>query len=319
MLESCSLWGGIQVAPTFGGTKNCVWLMCSLLAICGAPRASAQSQFFCWVAETPQSNPYAEEGHPAYFTALINARDKDQLGRGLFAQYVEKKYSVVHHGQPYCTQLTQCPQGCQSLGSGFTNLQDRIGWVKQHGGTAIMTGWTPDKHTALMAEAAKNPAPAPPAAAAEKKAPPPSPTTQAYEKAMKAQRPQSVTDAQLAAAAKTPTPARPSDAPAVRAATTPTAAEKYQFCYTTGNPSHGAGQSHYYVTQVFPVAGPDPHRGNAFEAYLRGQYRQDSITGSSCSTPGPVSAEESTRRSYIENQSKIPNRAVVELNWKPAS
>lgn len=306
------------MATAFRCVRNYVWLICFLFVICGASRALAQRQFFCWVAETPQSNPYAEEGHPAYFTALINAQDKDQLARGLFAQYVEKKYSVGHHGPPYCTQLTQCPQGCQFTPSATTNLQDRIGWVKQHGGSAIMTEWTPDKHEALMAEAEKNHAPPPPAIAAKKTPPPPLAAQDAYEKAMKAQRPQSVTDAQLAAATKTPAAAHPDDASAMRA-TTPAAAAKYQFCYTTGNPLHGSGQSHYYITQVFPVTAPDPHRGNAFEAYLRGQFRQDSIGGSSCSTPGPVNAEESARRSYIQSQSKMPNRAVLELNWKPES
>jgi hypothetical protein len=289
--------------------------MCFLFVICGVPRALAQRQFFCWVAETPQSNPYAEEGHPAYFTALINAQDKDQLARGLFAQYVVKKYSVAHHGPPYCTQFTHCPQGCQFSASASTNLEDRIAWVKQHGGTATMTEWTPDKHEALMAEAAKNHAP--PAIPAKKTPPPPLAAQDAYEKAMKAQRPQSVTDAQLAAAAKTPQPMHPNETSTVPATTA--AAAKYQFCYTTGSPLHGSGQSHYYVTKVFPVTAPDPHRGNAFEAYLRAQFRQDSIVGSSCSTPGPVNAEESTRRSYMENQSKIPNRAIVELNWKPES
>ena len=288
-----------------------------LFAICGAQRASAQSQFYCWVAETPQSNPYAEEGHPAYFTALINARDKDSLASGLFAQYVEKKYSVRHHGPPYCTQLTHCPQGCQS--SAGTNLQERISWVKQHGGTAIMTDWTPDKHQALMAEAAKNPVPAP-AAVAEKKTPPPSAAQTAYEKALAAQRPQTVSPEQLAAAAKTPASApHPDGAPTARAMAPPPSVEKYQFCYTTGSPSRGPGQSHYYVTQLFPVTAADPHRANAFETYLRGQFRQDSISGSSCSTPGPANAQESARRGYIENQRKIPNRAIVELTWKPAS
>lgn len=287
-----------------------------LFAICGAGRASAQSQFFCWVAEVPQSNPYAEEGEPAYFTALITARDKDQLARGLFAQYVETKYSVRHHGQPYCTQLTHCPQGCQAPGSD-TNLQDRIEWVKQHGGKAIMTDWTPDKHAALMAEAAKNPV-LPPSTAAEKKAPPLAAQT-AYEKAMAAQRPQAVSQAQLAAASKAATPPKPSTTATAGTASAPSTGEKYIFCESTGSPYRGKAQSHYYVTQIFPAPIGNTHPQDAFKAYLHGAHREEDISSSSCTHPGPKSAEESTRRSYIENQRTMPNRAIVELNWKPAS
>lgn len=73
------------------------------------------------------------------------------------------------------------------------------------------------------------------------------------------------------------------------------------------------------MTQIFPTLAADPRRGNAFGAYLHGQHPQESISSSWCSTPGARSAEESARQSYIENQRKNPNRAIVELTWKPAS
>lgn len=113
----------------------------SLVAICGAPRASAQSQGFCYIQETSASDPYNGNGKPTYFTAIITAADKDQFMRGLFTQCVEKKYSPKYVSPPYCVYL---------VGG---NLQQQIASVKQHGGTAVMTDWTPAKHQALMAEA----------------------------------------------------------------------------------------------------------------------------------------------------------------------
>jgi len=275
-----------------------------LLAICGVPRASAQSQFFCWVIQSSQSDPYAVAGQPAYFTALIDVPDKDHLARGLFAQYVEKKYSVRHHGYPYCTQL---------VGS---NLQDEIERIKQQGGTAVMTDWTPGKHEALMADAAKNHAPPPPAPAAKRTPPPPLAAQTAYEKAMAAQRPHSVSQAQLAAAKAGAgiTPAT-GQASGLSASTS----EKYVFCESTGSPYRGTAQSHYYVTQVFAASAGHSHPQDAFKAYLHGAHPQEDISSSSCSTPGPRSAVESTRRSFMENERKMPNRAIVELAWQPKS
>lgn len=279
------------------------------MAAAGSPPSPDQLRF-CWVSETSPADPYNNAGRPAYFTAMFAAdQDHAAAGGSLFAKYIEKKYSVPYHGPSYCS-------------GGTTALQARIAYVKQHGGAAVMTDWTPDKHEALMAELAKNPPSPPPAAPVAKKTPPPpSAAQEAYEKAMAAQRPQSVSQAQLAAAAKTPAPGS-SRAPATPAAAAPSAGttgEKYMFCYSTGSPYRGTASSHYYVTQVFPAPAGNSHPQNAFGAYLHGQYQRESISGHYCSTPASMSVAESTRRSYIENQRKIPNRVVVELNWKPTS
>jgi hypothetical protein len=258
-------------------------------AAAGAPPPSGQLRC-CYVSETSPTDPYDSAGRPTYVTAMFVAdQDHAAMGGSLFVKYIEKKYSVQHHGFAYCS-------------AGLAS--EAIAYAKQRGGTAVMTDWTPDKHEALMAELAKNPAPPPPSAPAVKKAPPPPSAAQnEYEKALAAQRPQSVSQAQLAAAAP------------YAAAT----GEKYMFCDSTGSPYVGTAQSHYYVTQVFPAPAGNSHPENAFGAYLHGQHRQESFSGPSCSTPGSMSLMESTRRSYIANQGKIPNRAVVELTWKPAN
>lgn len=286
---------------------KCVACLFALVALCGAPHASAQA--YCYVGETSSTDPYNSDGRPVYFTVMPATYDQDHRAAsgGLFIRYVEKKYSVQHHGPSYCA------------GAG---MQERIAYFKAHGSTVVMTDWAPGKHEALMAELAKNPPPPPPTAApAAKKNPPPSEGQTAYEKALAAERPRSVTQEQLAAGTKTPAPS-PNRASAIPASTAPSAgttAEKYSFCYSTGSPLRGPGQSHYYVTQLFPTSAADPRRGSAFGAYLHGQHPQESISSSWCSTPQARSTEESARRSYIENQRKIPNRAIVELTWKPAS
>jgi len=85
------------------------------------------------------SDPYNGDGKPTYFTAIISATDSDHFMPGLFSQYIQKKYSPKYISPAYCTYLNN------------GNLEERIAYVKQHGGAAVMTGWTPDKHSALMA------------------------------------------------------------------------------------------------------------------------------------------------------------------------
>lgn len=279
-----------------------------LVAIFFAPRASAQLRSFCWVGETSASDPYNSDGRPVYFTAMA-ATTKDGIQRGLFVQYVEKKYGVVRHGAAYCTGGTDLDNVVPR------EMEEDIARAKAHGSTVVMTGWTPDKHEALMAELAKNP---PPAAAAPpaKNPPPPSTAQSAHEKAMQPERPQSATQPQVTASAKPPEPAKPATTATLP---TSTAGEKYIFCYSTGSPYRGPGQSHYYVTQVFPAPSTSSHPYDAFTAYLKGQHRQEDISGTTCSTPGRKDAEESTRQGYIKNQQKFPNRAIVEMSWQPAS
>lgn len=263
-----------------------------LVAIFFVPRASAQLRSFCWVGETSGTDPYNSDGRPVYFTAMV-ATAKDGMRRGLFVQYVEKKYGVQRHGAAYCTGGTDTDNVVPR------EMEDSIARAKTHGSTVVMTGWTPDKHAALMAELAKNPPPAAGAPAA-KNTPPPPPLSQ----------PQPAAPAKPAGSAKPATTTTwPASAPG----------EKYIFCYSTGSPYRGPGQSHYYVTQVFSAPAGTSHPYDAFTAYLKERHYQENISGTTCSTPGRRDAEESTRRSYIGNQRKFPNRVIVELNWQPAS
>lgn len=255
------------------------------------------------------SDPYNGNGKPTYFTGIISAPDKDHFMEGLFLQYIHKKYSPKYNSPPYCVYLVN------------GNLEERIAYVKQHGGTAVMTGWTPDKHSALMAELAKNPAPPPPAAAAQKTPPPPMPALTAYERALAAQRPQNVAQTQLAATATKPAPASNPNHAATIPATSPasdrTSAENYQFCSSTGNPYRGKAPSHFYVTQIFPTTAAHPHPEGAFGIYLHQQHPQES-NYASCTRPARRSAVESTRRMNIDTYRKsFPTRTVVELNWNP--
>lgn len=296
---------------TFGFAK-CVRLgVCGLLflvAIFFTPCASAQLRSYCWVGETSASNPYNSDGKPVYFTAMV-ATTRDGIRGGLFVQYVEKKYGVERHGAAYCTGGTDLNNVVPR------KMEEEIARAKSQGSTVVMTGWTPDKHEALMAELAKNPPPAA-ATAPAKNPPPPSTAESAYEKAMQAERPQSANQPQATASAKAPGTAKPAT---TAAPPTSTAGERYIFCYSTGSPPRGPGQSHYYVTQVFPAPATSSHPYDAFTAYLKGQHRQEAISGTTCSTPGRKDAEESTRQGYIKNQQKFPNRAIVEMNWQPTS
>lgn len=254
------------------------------------------------------SDPYNGNGKPTYFTAIISAPDRDHFMSGLFLQYVRKKYSPEYNSPPYCVYRVN------------GNLEERIAHVKQHGGTAVMTGWTPDKHGALMAELAKNPPPPPPAAAAQKSPARPRAALTAYEKALAAQRPQNVTRTQLAGAAVATKPAPPHHAatiPVTSPASASTSAENFQYCSSTGNPYRGTAQAHFYVTQIFPATAARPHPEGAFGIYLRSQHPQES-NYASCTRPGPLSTVEKTRRVNIDNYRKsFPNRAVVELSWNP--
>lgn len=267
---------------------------------------------YCYMGETSASDPYNSVGRRVFFTAVAPV-DQDGMRRDLFRKYVERKYGVLHDGYPTCV-------GGYDAQNFIPGHQERTAAsIKAQGSTVIMTEWTPANHEALMAEAEKNPAPRPAETAAKKKAPPPPAAQSAYEKALAAQRPQSVSPAQLAAARQA-APANQAASAAPSAATGgATAAERYIFCYSTGSPYRGTAQSHYYVTQVFPAPAANSHPYDKFAAYLKAQHGQENISSTTCSTPQPRNTEESTRQSYIAGQRQFPNRAVVELNWTPPS
>lgn len=276
-----------------------------------APKSPAAGSLrsYCYTGETSgATDPYNTAGRRVFFTALAPV-SRDAMRPELFRKYVEAKYGVLHDSYPACA-------GGNDPQNQMIHFVERdVANAKAAGSPVIMTEWTPDKHEALMAEAAKNPAPAPAAVTSPKKTPAPQLAEQsAYEKAMAAQRPQSVTQGQLAAVAKQAASAK---APETTAMSAPISSEKFMFCYTTGSPYRGTAQSHYYVTHVFPAPAANSRPYNKFAAYLKGQHRQEDISFPSCSTPGPRNTEESTRQSYIEVQRKFPNRAVVELDWTP--
>ncbi|HEX8713688.1 MAG TPA: hypothetical protein VF730_17565 [Terracidiphilus sp.] len=218
-------------------------------AVAAAPSAApgpGPLRSYCYTGETSDTDPYNSAGRRVFFTAIISV-ERDAVRRDLFRKYVEKKYGVLHDSYPTCAG------GYDPQNQMIHFMERDVANAKEHGSTVVMTEWTPDKHEALMAEAEKNPAPAPFAASAPKKSPAPVAAQSAYEKALAAQRPQNVTQAQLEAASKQAAPAR---SPGTAAPYVTTPVQRFMFCYSSGRPYRGTAQSHYYVTQVFPPPAP---------------------------------------------------------------
>jgi hypothetical protein len=253
-------------------------------------------------------------GDTSYFSDIFLApgKDADAVSQA-FSQMLATKYGY--------TGRVSCPLAFKTA-EALKQLQNQhkpyAAQRAQQGRKIVETGWTYKGAPSLSTAEPPASTEAPPAAVSNT---PKSAAPSAYEQALAAQRPRSVSQAQLAAAANTPAPNpnRPSTTPIAAAPSAGTTGEKYTFCYSTGSPYRGTAQSHYYITQPFPAPPAGSHPQDALQAYLRGQHRQESITGSTCSTPAPMSVTESTRRSNIENQRSIPNRAIVQLAWKPAS
>ncbi|HKW17071.1 MAG TPA: hypothetical protein VJO35_06140 [Terriglobales bacterium] len=139
--------------------------------------------------------------------------------------------------------------------------------------------------------------------------PPPSPAMSAYEKAMMAQKPKSVSGAALQHSINAANPAassaaKPSSAPS----------QMYAFCAGTGDPRNGGGHSTYYITKPFP-AGPNTRPVALFTTYISHAHPRENIRGISCTDPQALDLQESGRLHLIDLQRKIGS--VVELKWDP--
>jgi hypothetical protein len=229
-----------------------------------------------------------------------------------FTDYIAKTYGV--HAGGLCFPGNDIQNRAQWEASRQATL-DKV----RRGGRPLKfveVDWTP---TARLLSSG-----VPPASVDVPSAPKPGPQS-AYEQAMAAQRPKSVTQEQLAAAAKKPAPAPyPNRASATNPAPTSQPSvgntkELYQYCSSTGSPYRGTAQSHFYVTQVFPVSTANPRPEGAFGVYLGKQHPEEG-NYASCTQPDSFSSLENARRTNIEyNRKNFPERAVVELNWKPAN
>lgn len=93
------------------------------------------------------------------------------------------------------------------------------------------------------------------------------------------------------------------------------AASMQMFCYATGAQPGGAGKAQIYVSKIFPAA-PTSQPGVAFQTYLRGAHSGQIIGTATCPTAPDADTLQGTRQEYLDNQRKIPTRAVVEVDWK---
>lgn len=271
---------------------------------CGAPRATADDAGhgfeYCYT-NYPGATGYVAN-QATYFTKEFGFFNGSAYGE-LFAQYVEKKYSLRSAG----------PAGCSYGGSqaGIENsLKQRVAQLKAAGTTVVETEWTKDSHEALMAELRKNPPPPPPPVQAAPHSPaPPSAAQTAYEKAMEAQRPHSVTQAQLDAAK-----AGNSAAGGANSANAEPA-QKYAYCVTIGSPKgNGSGRSSYYYTALF-LASPTLHPQRPFLLMLQEAHSQENIGGVSCMSAQPMDMMQKAMAN--DEKGKRANYNVVETNWKP--
>jgi hypothetical protein len=237
-----------------------------------------------------------------WYSSSLNSQEANDD----FGEFITKNYGPAH--APTCVRGPDDPATFE----GYRQLkldQYRKMNVHRHPPLRIVdVNWTPPAApaSAVATAPALTPTPA-------------KPTQMSYEQALAARRPRTVTQEQLAAAAKTVTPPAHRNRPSEPAPTTATpTVDKYTFCYSTGSPYRGTAQSHYYVTGVFP-ASANAHFDGDFGSYLQQQHPQESHHAK-CVPPGPMSTAGRTRSSFIEGQRKsFPNRAIVELPWKPTS
>ena len=271
---------------------------------CGATRAAADDSGhgfeYCYT-NYPDATGYMAN-QATYFTKVFGFYNGSAYG-AVFEQYVEKKYSLRSSG----------PTGCSYGGSqaGVENsLKQRVAQLKAAGNTVVETEWTKDTHEALMAELKKNPPPPPPPVQAAPHSPaPPSAAQAAYEKAMEAQRPHSVTQAQLDAAK----PGHPTAGGANSASSGPV--QKYTYCITTGSPrGNNAGHTIYYYTGIF-LPSPAINPQHDFLVMLQAAHPQEYIGSVSCMTAQPMEMMEKALAN--DEKGKRANHEVVETNWKP--
>jgi hypothetical protein len=217
------------------------------------------------------------------------ARALDQL-KSEFLTFIQKQYGYrTSSSYPAeCTGNYKIPRDVTAERDLLHNRFHQLKFVE--------TGWVPGM--AATADLSK------PAAAPAK-----SPVMSAYEQAMMAQRPKSVSSAALQKSMNAANGAASSAADRPKAAP-----EMYAYCSGTGSPRNGGGHSTYYVSTLFPV-GPNTRPVALFATYISHAHPQESIVSVGCSPPQPRDLLESNRRQAMENDRKYG--AVVEFKWDP--
>jgi hypothetical protein len=209
-----------------------------------------------------------------------------------FLQYLQTKYGYT--GRTTCSVEYKATTTIAHMQQSHNAM---VAQWRSQGKKIVETGWTYNGAPALT-----GPAPDGPVASAAAK--PQTRVPDPDDQPMPAKK--SVTPP--AAAAHT----APAAAPA--AATAP---ETYVFCYSMGSPYRGTARSHYYITSVF--ASSNAHADGPFGVYLHKQHPEED-NHAQCTSPGPMSTAENSRRTNIESMHKLfPERDVVELNWKPTT
>lgn len=295
-------------------------LLTSLAMIACSGAALAQGQFSpgYYICESMG-------GDTSYFSDIF-------LGPGDMAVVTEAFKQMLAAKYGYTNRVT-CPLAFKTAAT-LKQMQDQhkpyTAQRAQQGRKIVETGWTYGGAPSLSAgsphtePANGNTAELPPAYGGVPSALTPD-AQSAYERAVEAQRPRSVSQAQLASAAKIPAPDpnHASTTQTTRVMPSPpsngTTAWEYTFCSSTGSPYRGTAPSHYYITGIFPVTTANAHPEGAFGRYLRTQHPQEQHN-TNCVPPGPIGTVENSRRMNMENNRKsFPDRTIVELPWKPTS
>jgi len=275
-----------------------------------------------WVYKGPESNPpatqaanggqyvlcYSDAGQsPFYLSGDIHidepphpnehmytrtgpeARALDQL-KSEFLTFIQKQYGY-HTSSSFpadCTGNLNIPRDVTAKRDLLHNRFHQLQFVE--------TGWVPGM--TASADLSK------PAATPAK-----SPVMSAYEQAMIAQKPKSVSGAALQKSINAANPAASSAAGKPKAAP-----EMYAYCSGTGSPRNGGGNSTHYVSTFFP-GGANTRPVALFATYISHAHPQESIVSVGCSTPQPKESLEPNRRQAMEGDRKYG--AVVEVKWDP--
>lgn len=217
-----------------------------------------------------------------------SARKIDQL-RSEFLAFIQKQYGYQSHS----SYPASC-QGNQLVPRDVTATRDRLR-SRFPQLKFVETGWVPG--ITATSDLSK-PAAAPAA----------SPAMSAYEQAMMAQRPKSVSGAALQQSMKAANGAA-SSAAAKPAATT----ALYAFCGGSVTPRTG-GHTTYYMTRLFSAT-PSMQPMALFSTWLSHAHPHDQTGGISCSSPQTMNSLEPSRQHAMEIQRKA--FTVVEVTWNP--
>ena len=269
-----------------------------------------------WVYQGPESNPPAQAAKPGqyvlcfsdanqspfylsgdihidepphpnehmYNTTTPEARALDHL-KSEFLAFIQKQYGY-HTSSSYPATC----QGNYNIPRDVTAERDLL-HSRFHQLKFVETGWVPGMKTT----ADLSPKPVAPAA---------SPAMSAYEQAMMAQKPKSVSGSALQQSMKAANGTASS-----KPAATP--AQLYAFC---GGGVTANGHTTYYMTKLFDAT-PSMQPLSLFSTWLSQAHPHNQTSGISCSSPQAMNLLEPSRQHAMEIQRK--SFSVVEVTWNP--